>query len=134
MRNFGRCIWPMAASRPARLGSSMMDGLVDLAAALEARRIDLRSLTDRIDSKGAAGRFRLRQQFEENWAESSHRLASARLAGKVGGRRQSMTHYKLQASAEGAEWWPGFLGDGQRQASAGRLVEWYESLGNSSII
>src|SRR4051812_987172 len=39
-----------------RLGRSMK-GLVDLAAALEARKIELRSLTDGIDTKGAAGRF-----------------------------------------------------------------------------
>src|SRR6218665_2553621 len=31
--------------------------LVDLAAMLEGRKVDLRSLTDSIDTKGAAGRF-----------------------------------------------------------------------------
>lgn len=39
-----------------RLGRSMK-GLVDLAADLEARKVDLRSLTDGIDTKTAAGRF-----------------------------------------------------------------------------
>lgn len=39
-----------------RLGRSMK-GLVDLAATLEARKVDLRSLTDGIDTRSAAGRF-----------------------------------------------------------------------------
>ncbi len=39
-----------------RLGRSMK-GLVDLAATLEARKVDLRSLTDGIDTMSAAGRF-----------------------------------------------------------------------------
>ena len=39
-----------------RLGRSMT-GLVDLAADLDARKVDLRSLTDGIDTKGTAGRF-----------------------------------------------------------------------------
>ena len=39
-----------------RLGRSMIN-LVNMAATLEARKVDLRSLTDGIDTKGAAGRF-----------------------------------------------------------------------------
>lgn len=39
-----------------RLGRSMK-GLVDLAAQLEGRGVDLRSLTDGIDTKTASGRF-----------------------------------------------------------------------------
>lgn len=39
-----------------RLGRSMK-GLIDLAAELEQRKVDLRSITDGIDTSGAAGRF-----------------------------------------------------------------------------
>lgn len=39
-----------------RLGRSMK-GLMDLAADLDARKVDLRSITDGIDTKTPAGRF-----------------------------------------------------------------------------
>lgn len=87
-----------------RLGRSMK-GLVDLAAALEARRIDLRSLTDGIDTRGAAGRFFFNvmaalavMERELILERTNAGLAAARRAGKVGGRRPSMTPSKLEAT------------------------------------
>lgn len=87
-----------------RLGRSMK-GLVDLAAALEGRKIDLRSLTDGIDTKGAAGRFFFNvmaalavMERELILERTNAGLAAARLAGKVGGRRPAMTPAKLEAA------------------------------------
>ncbi|MCL6484016.1 MAG: recombinase family protein [Janthinobacterium lividum] len=87
-----------------RLGRSMK-GLVDLAAALEGRKIDLRSLTDGIDTRGAAGRFFFNvmaalavMERELILERTNAGLAAARLAGKVGGRRPSMTPPKLEAA------------------------------------
>jgi DNA invertase Pin-like site-specific DNA recombinase len=87
-----------------RLGRSMK-GLVDLAAALEGRKIDLRSLTDGIDTRGAAGRFFFNvmaalavMERELILERTNAGLAAARLAGKVGGRRPSMTPSKLEAA------------------------------------
>lgn len=87
-----------------RLGRSMK-GLVDLAAALEGRKIDLRSLTDGIDTRGAAGRFFFNvmaalavMERELILERTNAGLAVARLAGKVGGRRPSMTPPKLEAA------------------------------------
>jgi DNA invertase Pin-like site-specific DNA recombinase len=87
-----------------RLGRSMK-GLVDLAASLEARKIDLRSLTDGIDTKGAAGRFFFhvmaalavmeRDLISERTMAG---LAAAKRAGKIGGRRPAMTQTKLDAA------------------------------------
>ncbi|WP_265299877.1 recombinase family protein [Verminephrobacter eiseniae] len=59
---------------------------MDLAAMLEGRKVDLRSLTDGIDTKGAAGRF-----FFNVMAG----LVAAKRAGKIGGRKPSMTPAKL---------------------------------------
>ncbi len=87
-----------------RLGRSMK-GLVDLAATLEGRKIDLRSLTDGIDTRGAAGRFFFNvmaalavMERELILERTNAGLAAARLAGKVGGRRPSMTPSKLEAA------------------------------------
>lgn len=87
-----------------RLGRSMK-GLVDLAAHLSARKVDLRSLTDGIDTKGAAGQFFFhimaafaameRDLIQER---TNAGLAAAKLAGKVGGRKPVMTPAKLDAA------------------------------------
>lgn len=87
-----------------RLGRSMK-GLVDLAATLETRKIDLRSVTDGIDTKGAAGRFFFNvmaalavMERELILERTMAGLAAARRAGKVGGRKPSMTPVKLDAA------------------------------------
>jgi DNA invertase Pin-like site-specific DNA recombinase len=87
-----------------RLGRSMK-GLVDLAAALEERKVDLRSLTDGIDTKGAAGRFFFHvmaalavMERELILERTMAGLAAAKRAGKVGGRKPSMTPTKLDAA------------------------------------
>ena len=87
-----------------RLGRSMK-GLIDLAASLDARKIDLRSLTDGIDTKTAAGRFffhvmaALAVMERELILERTRAgLDTARRAGRVGGRKRSMTDAKLDAA------------------------------------
>lgn len=87
-----------------RLGRSMK-GLVDLAATLENRQVDLRSLTDGIDTKGAAGRFFFNvmaalavMERELILERTMAGLAAAKRAGKVGGRKTLMTPIKLEAA------------------------------------
>lgn len=87
-----------------RLGRSMK-GLVDLAASLEAKKVDLRSVTDGIDTKGAAGRFFFNvmaalavMERDLILERTMAGLAAARRAGKVGGRKPSMTPAKLEAA------------------------------------
>lgn len=87
-----------------RLGRSMK-GLVDLAAELEERNVDLRSLTDGIDTKTAAGRFffnimaALAVMERELILERTRAgLEAARKAGRVGGRPRLMTPGKLAAA------------------------------------
>jgi DNA invertase Pin-like site-specific DNA recombinase len=87
-----------------RLGRTMK-GLVDLAAALETRGIDLKSLTDGIDTKTPAGRFffnvmaALAVMERDLIVERTNAgLEAARKAGKVGGRRTVMTPAKKQAA------------------------------------
>jgi DNA invertase Pin-like site-specific DNA recombinase len=87
-----------------RLGRSLK-GLIDLATSLAAREIDLRSLTDGIDTKGAAGRFffHLMAAFAEMERELIQErtragLAAAKRAGNVGGRRPAMNEAKLEAA------------------------------------
>lgn len=87
-----------------RLGRAMK-GLVDLAAELEARKVDLRSLTDGIDTKTAAGRFffnvtaALAVMERELILERTRAgLEAARKAGRVGGRPRLMTPGKLAAA------------------------------------
>lgn len=87
-----------------RLGRSMK-GLVDLAADLAARKVDLRSLTDGIDTKGAAGRFFFNvmaalavMERELILERTMAGLAAAKRAGKIGGRKPSMTPAKLDAA------------------------------------
>ena len=87
-----------------RLGRSMK-GLVDLAAELDARKVDLRSLTDGIDTKGTAGRFffhvlaAMAEMERELILERTRAgLEAARRSGKVGGRRPVMTPAKTEAA------------------------------------
>lgn len=87
-----------------RLGRSMK-GLVDLAAVLEGRNVDLRSLTDGIDTKGAAGRFFFHvmaalavMERELILERTKAGLAAARRAGRVGGRKRVMTPAKVDAA------------------------------------
>ena len=87
-----------------RLGRSMK-GLVDLAADLEARKVDLRSLTDGIDTKTAAGRFFFHvmaalavMERELILERTKAGLEAARRAGRVGGRKRAMTPAKLESA------------------------------------
>jgi len=87
-----------------RLGRSVK-GLVDMAAELEARGVDLRSLTDGIDTKGAAGRFffhimaALAEMERELIRERTRAgLDAAKRAGRTGGRKPLMSPAKLEAA------------------------------------
>lgn len=87
-----------------RLGRSMK-GLVDLAAKLESKGVDLRSLTDGIDTKTASGRFffnvmaALATMERDLMLERTKAgLAVARRAGRVGGRKPKMTKEKFDAA------------------------------------
>ncbi|MCY1284041.1 DNA-invertase hin [compost metagenome] len=87
-----------------RLGRSMK-GLVDLAAELDTRGIDLRSLTDGIDTKATAGRFffhilaAMAEMERELILERTRAgLEAAKRNGKVGGRPPSMTSAKIEAA------------------------------------
>ncbi|MFA4834653.1 MAG: recombinase family protein [Dehalococcoidia bacterium] len=83
-----------------RLGRTMK-GLIDLAATLEKRGIELKSLTDGIDTKYPAGRFffnvmaALAVMERELCVERTLAgLAAARQAGRTGGRPKVMTSEK----------------------------------------
>lgn len=87
-----------------RLGRSMK-GLVDLAATLEARKIELRSLTDAIDTRTTAGRFFFNVMaalatMERDLIQERTKagLAAAKRAGRVGGRKPAMTPAKVDAA------------------------------------
>src|SRR6218665_2933300 len=78
---------------------------VDLAAMLEGRKVDLRSLTDGIDTKGAPGRFFFNvmaalavMERELILERTMAGLVAAKRAGKIGGRKPSMTPAKLDAA------------------------------------
>lgn len=87
-----------------RLGRSMK-GLVDLAADLENRKIELRSITDGIDTRGAAGRFFFhvmaalavmeRDLVRERTLAG---LKAARKSGRVGGRPKALSPSKVEAA------------------------------------
>lgn len=88
-----------------RLGRSMK-GLVDLAETLSERGINLRSLTDGIDTSAPAGRFffnimaALAVMERELILERTRAgLDAAKRAGRVGGRRPAMNDAKKQAAA-----------------------------------
>jgi len=87
-----------------RLGRTMK-GLVDLAADLEARSIELRSLTDGIDTAGTAGKlvFHIMAAMAEmerdlNRERTTAALIVARREGRVGGRKTVMTPKRLEAA------------------------------------
>jgi len=87
-----------------RLGRSVK-GLVDLVESLQAKGIQFKSLTDAIDTSTPSGRFffhvmaSLAQMERELIAERTKAgLAAARKAGRVGGRKRSMTPAKIEAA------------------------------------
>jgi DNA invertase Pin-like site-specific DNA recombinase len=82
-----------------------MKGLVELAATLESRKVDLRSLTDGVDTTTPGGRFffNIMASFAEMERElmlerTNAGLAAAKRAGRVGGRKLVMTPTKLDAA------------------------------------
>ena len=87
-----------------RLGRNMK-GLIDLAADLEQRQINLKSLTDGLDTSTPAGRFFFhmmaalavmeRELIQERTMAG---LIAARRAGKKGGRPKALTDSKLKAA------------------------------------
>lgn len=90
-----------------RLGRSV-SGLVALAALLETRGVNLRSLTEGLDSATPAGRFMfhvlasLAQMERDLIVERTHAgLAAAKAKGRTGGRppgRSKLTAKKIQAA------------------------------------
>jgi len=87
-----------------RLGRSMQH-LVELAGDLEQREINLRSITDNIDTTTAAGRFffhvmaALANMERDLIVERTQAgLESARQKGRVGGRRRKMTEAKIDSA------------------------------------
>jgi DNA invertase Pin-like site-specific DNA recombinase len=87
-----------------RLGRSMK-GLVDLAAELERRKINLCSLTDGIDTIAPAGRFFFHvmaalavMERELMLERTKAGLEAAKRAGRVGGRKRLMTPSKVDAA------------------------------------
>ncbi|MDV5825510.1 recombinase family protein [Sphingobium naphthae] len=87
-----------------RLGRTMK-GLVDLAAELAASGIGLRSITDGIDTAGAAGKlvFHILAAMAEmerdlNRERTTAALIVARREGRVGGRKTVMTPKRLEAA------------------------------------
>ena len=87
-----------------RLGRTVK-GLVELVEGLHAKGIQFRSLTDAIDTSTPSGRFffhvmaSLAQMERELIAERTKAgLAAARKAGRVGGRKRSMTPAKIEAA------------------------------------
>lgn len=89
-----------------RLGRSMK-GLIDLAADLDQRKVDLRSLTDGIDTKGTAGRFFFHvlaamAAMERELIQERTRagLQAAKRAGKSLGRPSVMSPQKRKAAVK----------------------------------
>lgn len=87
-----------------RLGRSMK-GLVELSEQLDKDGIELRSITDGIDTKGPAGRFFFHilaamAQMERELIQERTRagLLAAKENGKRGGRRPKMTPNKIEAA------------------------------------
>ena len=87
-----------------RLGRSMK-GLIDFAAQINARKINLQSLTDGIDTNTPAGRFFFNimaalaaMELELIQERPTAGLAAATRAGRVGGRKRVMTSAKLDAA------------------------------------
>lgn len=87
-----------------RLGRSVK-GLVNLVGELEGKGIHFKSLTDDIDTSTPAGRFffhvmaSLAQMERELIIERTKAgLSAARLLGRKGGRKRSMTESKVEAA------------------------------------
>lgn len=87
-----------------RLGRTFR-GLIELAATLESRNIDLKSVTDGIDTKTVGGRFFFHvlgamAEMERGLLleRTSAGLEAARSRGRVGGRKRVMTPNKLAAA------------------------------------
>lgn len=87
-----------------RLGRSVK-GLVELVESLHTRGVQFKSLTDVIDTSSPSGRFffhvmaSLAQMERELIAERTKAgLVAARQAGRVGGRKRSMTPAKIEAA------------------------------------
>lgn len=87
-----------------RLGRSVKQ-LVEFVEGLQARSVQFRSLTDGIDTTSPAGRFffhvmaSLAQMERELIIERTRAgLDAARLRGRIGGRRRSMTPAKIGAA------------------------------------
>ncbi|HBO7934628.1 TPA: recombinase family protein [Pseudomonas aeruginosa] len=96
----------LAVWRLDRLGRSLPH-LVSTVAALEARGVGFRSLTESIDTSTANGRlvfhlFAALADFERELIRerTSAGLAAARARGRVGGRRTVMTPAKLLKARE----------------------------------
>ncbi|CQR42196.1 site-specific DNA recombinase; e14 prophage [Thiomonas sp. CB3] len=87
-----------------RLGRTVK-GLVELVESLQAQGIQFRSLTDAIDTSSPSGRFffhvmaSLAQMERELIAERTKAgLQAARKAGRIGGRKRSMTPAKVETA------------------------------------
>jgi DNA invertase Pin-like site-specific DNA recombinase len=87
-----------------RLGRTVK-GLVDLVTELKSKQINLRSLTEGIDTTSSAGRFffhvmaSLAQMERELTIERTKAgLVAARKLGRVGGRRRAMTDSKVESA------------------------------------
>ena len=87
-----------------RLGRTMK-GLVDLAAELVEQKVDLRSLTDGIDTAGTAGKlvFHIMAAMAEMERDlirerTTAALLIARRDGRVGGRKTVMTPKRTEAA------------------------------------
>jgi DNA invertase Pin-like site-specific DNA recombinase len=87
-----------------RLGRTVK-GLVELVESLQTQGIQFKSLTDAIDTSTPSGRFffhvmaSLAQMERELIAERTKAgLAAARKAGRIGGRKRSMTPAKIEAA------------------------------------
>jgi len=87
-----------------RLGRSTGD-LISIAAGLEKRGVQFKSLTDNIDTSTASGRFffnmmaSLAQMERELTVERTHAgLASAKARGRLGGRPRILTSPKITAA------------------------------------
>lgn len=87
-----------------RLGRTMK-GLIDLVENLDKQKIDICSITDNINTKGAAGRFFFHimaafavMERELNRERTRAGLEVARRAGKKGGRPKIMTQKKINVA------------------------------------
>lgn len=87
-----------------RLGRGVKS-LIDLITKLESQKINFQSLTEQIDTSTPTGRFffhvmaSFAQMERELIIERTRAgLAAARQKGRIGGRKRSMTHGKIEAA------------------------------------